>query len=123
MEQNDPPTASRRGELALIAALAALTLAGGTVIWFRGRPDRTALDVVSLVGRTDFRIDLNSAPAHELRLLPGVGQVKAAKIVEWRQERGPFSVVDDLRHAVAVSDSHMSGIRRIARCAPLKKAK
>lgn len=41
-------------------------------------------------------IDLNTAPASELDLLPGVGPVLAARIIEDRQTNGLFKDLDDL---------------------------
>ena len=37
------------------------------------------------------RIDLNQADLETLCLLPGVGEVKAQRILEYRQEHGPFA--------------------------------
>ncbi len=41
-------------------------------------------------------VDLNTATEEELMLLPGIGETLAGRIVEYRQEHGPFSSVDDL---------------------------
>lgn len=42
------------------------------------------------------RVDLNAAPAAELRRLPGVGPTLAARIVEHRQKHGPFRRPQDV---------------------------
>ena len=42
------------------------------------------------------RVDLNSAPAAELRRLPGVGPTLAARIIEHRQKHGPFRRPQDV---------------------------
>jgi competence ComEA-like helix-hairpin-helix protein len=41
-------------------------------------------------------IDLNSATADELMMLPGVGKVTAAKIIEFRERHGPFRRPQDI---------------------------
>jgi competence protein ComEA len=41
-------------------------------------------------------VDLNSATAEQLDTLPGVGPVTAQKIVQYRQEHGPFTSSDGL---------------------------
>ncbi|MCZ9880532.1 helix-hairpin-helix domain-containing protein [Arthrobacter sp. B2a2-09] len=42
------------------------------------------------------KINLNTATAEELDTLPKVGPVLAKRIVEWRQQHGPFASVEDL---------------------------
>ena len=42
------------------------------------------------------RIDLNQADLETLCLLPGVGEVKAQRILEYRQEHGPFASLQEL---------------------------
>ena len=42
-------------------------------------------------------VDVNRATEDELRLLPGIGGVLAARIVEARERDGPFASLDDLR--------------------------
>ncbi|MEZ2389626.1 helix-hairpin-helix domain-containing protein [bacterium RCC_150] len=42
------------------------------------------------------KINLNTATAEELDALPKVGPVLAKRIVEWRQQHGPFATVEDL---------------------------
>lgn len=42
------------------------------------------------------KININQASIEELRKLPGVGPSIAKRIVEYRQERGPFSAVEDI---------------------------
>jgi len=44
-----------------------------------------------------FKTDVNSAPASELSLLPGVGYELANRIVESRQSDGPYQKLEDLR--------------------------
>jgi competence protein ComEA len=42
-------------------------------------------------------VDINRANEDELRALPGIGGVLAARIVEARERDGPFASLDDLR--------------------------
>lgn len=42
------------------------------------------------------RIDINTATKAQLMLLPGIGQVLAQRILDYRQENGAFSSTDDL---------------------------
>jgi comEA protein len=42
------------------------------------------------------KINVNSASEEQLRELPGVGPVTAAKIMKYRETNGNFSKIDDL---------------------------
>ena len=41
-------------------------------------------------------VDLNTATAEQLDALPGVGPMTAQKIIDYRQQHGPYTSVDDL---------------------------
>ncbi len=43
------------------------------------------------------RIDIQRAPWYEWTLLEGVGEARARRIVEFREARGGFASIDDLR--------------------------
>ncbi len=42
------------------------------------------------------RVNLNRAPADELETLPLIGPAKAAAIIRWREENGPFARPGDV---------------------------
>jgi len=44
----------------------------------------------------DNTLDINHAPAEELELLPGIGPKKAQKIIDYRNEHGPFTGIHEL---------------------------
>lgn len=46
---------------------------------------------------TTGRLNLNTATAEQLEMLPGVGPAKAERIVAFRGKHGPFKRVADLR--------------------------
>lgn len=48
-------------------------------------------------------LDLNTADASELTALPGIGQVKAAAIVAYREEHGPFASMEELAQVKGIS--------------------
>ena len=48
-------------------------------------------------GELTVPVDINRAGEEELRALPGIGGVLAARIVEARERDGPFASLDDLR--------------------------
>jgi competence protein ComEA len=58
-----------------------------------------------------FLVDVNSADWPELSLLPNVGQVLAKRIVEFRQQHGPFASHDELRRVAGIGPKTLEGIR------------
>ena len=50
----------------------------------------------SALGKCEAVININTAKAEELETLPGIGEVLAQRIVEFRRLNGPFSSVDEL---------------------------
>ena len=59
----------------------------------------------------DMRIDVNTATAAELRVLPGVGPRLAERIVDDRAARGPFRTVDELDRVHRVGPALVASIR------------
>jgi competence protein ComEA len=59
-----------------------------------------------------FRVDLNSAGAGELSLLPGIGEGLAEEIIAERAAHGPFTGIHDLERVRGI------GPATVARIAP-----
>jgi competence protein ComEA len=57
-------------------------------------------------------ININSASAAEMTLLPGIGPRAAEKIVRDREARGPYASVDDLRRVDGIGAVTVERIRR-----------
>lgn len=51
------------------------------------------------------KVDLNSAGIDELEELPGIGEVLAQRIVDYRNEHGPFRSLDDLSNVSGIGKS------------------
>jgi len=56
-------------------------------------------------------INVNTATATELEELPGVGEVIAQAIVDYRTENGPFTSVDQLLDVSGIGDATLENIR------------
>jgi competence protein ComEA len=56
-------------------------------------------------------VDLNSATAAQLDELPGIGPVTAQKIIDYRQEHGPFTSVDDLDAIPGIGPARIDELR------------
>jgi hypothetical protein len=91
----------------------ALALWGWAVVW----AVRTGCSPVRRRGATDAlgglapaRIDVNSADADTLEVLPGIGRTLARRIVEEREARGPFGAGGDLMRVRGFTRELVEGI-------------
>ena len=50
------------------------------------------------------KININTALAGDLQLLPGIGEVTAERIIEYRELKGPFRKADDLKKVKGIGD-------------------
>lgn len=57
------------------------------------------------------QVNVNTASATELEILPGIGPVLAQRIVDDRTERGPFRSVDDLARVRGISPTMVDELR------------
>ncbi len=58
-----------------------------------------------------FQVDLNSATWQELVLLPGVGGTLAMRIIQSRNEEGPFTDVADLLRVPGIGPATLDRLR------------
>ncbi|MFI4881665.1 MAG: ComEA family DNA-binding protein [Phycisphaerales bacterium JB064] len=56
-------------------------------------------------------LDLNTATAEQLQLLPGIGPSRAAAIIENRTAMGPFRTVEDLARVRGIGPATVEGVR------------
>ena len=55
-------------------------------------------------------LDLNSATAEELTALPGIGEALARRIVDYREEHGPFPTVEAIIEVSGIGEGKLAGI-------------
>ena len=56
-------------------------------------------------------VNINSATVEELSELPRIGEVTATRIVEWREENGPFSSTEELMNVQGIGERVYERIR------------
>jgi competence protein ComEA len=79
--------------------LAAVLTDGQQIVVGSGAPQAAAVGAASTTGASpagDAPVNLNTATAEQLDTLPGVGPVTAQSIIEWREENGGFTSVQEL---------------------------
>lgn len=71
--------------------------------------DADASDLPTPMGGEKVRI--NSATQAELESLPGIGQVTAARIIEYREQAGSFEDLDDLDEVPGIGPATLENLR------------
>ena len=59
----------------------------------------------------DGKININTASRSELTDLPGIGNVLAERIVEYRQQNGPYSRIEDIRNVSGIAEKRFEAIQ------------
>ena len=55
-------------------------------------------------------VNLNTADEAALTALPGIGVALAARIVEYREEHGPFKAVEDLMNVSGIGQGKLAAL-------------
>jgi competence protein ComEA len=59
----------------------------------------------------DSPVNINTATPEQLQRLPGLGPVKAAAIIDYRQQHGPFQSIEDLKEVPGIGDGIIEDIK------------
>ena len=57
------------------------------------------------------KIDINRAEPWLLEALPGIGEVLAQRIVDYRSKNGPFRIIEDLLNVSGIGEATLENIR------------
>jgi competence protein ComEA len=68
-------------------------------------------DGAAVAGSSGAPVNLNSATAEQLDTLDGVGPATAQKILEFRQQHGGFSSIDDLSQIPGIGPKRLESLR------------
>ncbi len=109
----------------------AAPLEDGTRLWVPALPQETAapqsrsISPGSLGGQAASsgadaisKINLNTASQEELESLPGIGPALAENIITYRQEHGPFVVIDEIQNVSGIGPAKFEKIRDLITVAP-----
>lgn len=66
-------------------------------------------------GQTDGRININTASVEVLDTLPGIGPTIAVRIVEYRQEHGPFQKIVELTLVEGIGTAKLNQIYNLVK--------
>lgn len=71
------------------------------------------LSAAFFVGPASAAVNLNTADASELESLPGIGASKAAAIIQYRTDHGPFTSVEDLDNVAGIGPATLASLREL----------
>ncbi|GAV22029.1 helix-hairpin-helix domain-containing protein [Carboxydothermus pertinax] len=57
------------------------------------------------------KVNINTATLEELDKLPGVGPATAAKIIEYREQNGPFTTIEDIKKVKGIGDKKFESLK------------
>jgi competence protein ComEA len=63
-------------------------------------------------------VDINTATAEELETLPGVGEVTAQRIIDYREANGFFQAVEDIQNVSGIGPKTFEGMRDMITVGP-----
>ena len=75
----------------------------------------TAENIYSSGGRV---VDINTADCDALETLPGIGAVLAQRILDYREQHGPFSDISELIAVKGIGEKTMDQLRPIITVGP-----
>lgn len=61
------------------------------------------------------QVNVNTASAAELQLLPGIGEARARSLIELRKRRGGFKSVEELKDVKGIGDAGLARLRPFVR--------
>lgn len=79
--------------------------------------DQAAIGAGSGVADT-AKVDLNTASSEELQTLPGVGEKRAADIIAYREQEGPFQRIEDLGKVSGFGEKSLEKVKDHVRVGP-----
>ena len=103
-----------RGDAVAVTVLALVFLIWVGWIAVRQRTVGDDIRVISQDGNAGgYLVDLNRAGVPLLELLPGIGKVRAERVVEWRREKGRFRTLDEVRKAPGLSKRQVDALAEL----------
>lgn len=73
--------------------------------------DEAASDTPDTSDASDEQININTAGQDQLEELPGIGPAIARRIIEFREDNGPFENTDQLRKVRGIGEARLENIR------------
>ena len=100
--------------ITLAAVFLAFCLGFGVARWTQHTDGVTVRTARTVPAQTEpGPLDLNRATTQELTTLPGIGEVLAQRIVDYREAHGPFRSVDELIAVEGIGEGKLEKLREL----------
>lgn len=73
---------------------------------------------MTIVESDDGLVNINTADSERLQTLPRIGPVLAERVINYRQEHGPFTTVDDLILVKGIGEATLERLRPLTTVGP-----
>lgn len=67
--------------------------------------------LVNSISSGSDKVDINSATKEQLKTIPGIGDITAQKIIDYREKNGPFKSIQDLKKVGRIGDKTIEKIK------------
>lgn len=94
----------------LFAVAAVLLIGAAALLYYPPLVQNTLIETVQYTSQQD-KLDLNTATAVQLSALPGIGQIKAKAIVQYREEHGAFTSAEQLLSVKGIGNHTLNKIK------------
>lgn len=81
------------------------------IVYAEGEAPTTPGGAIGTPGAGHGKININTADAMTLELLPRVGPALAARIIQWRDANGRFRSIEDLMSVSGIGEKTFAGLR------------
>ena len=98
----------KRREVLVFVLLIVVLVAINAVSAFRRQGLRRSTALIVAQGR--IQLSLNSVSVVDLCDLPGIGPVLAERIVKYREQKGPFQSLEELKEVKGIGDKLYSRV-------------
>jgi comEA protein len=104
-----------RSEPGIAAEVQSAVLPNAAASRFAGKSEGPAAPPATLSSDVSpaFPLNLNSASAAELTALPGIGEVLAQRIVDYRRQHGAFKSVEELDNVKGIGPAKLAALREL----------
>lgn len=98
-----------------LLGLTGVFLCGLLALFFHDRTETAGIETAVEVPQEELRpdltpLDLNTAGAEALAELPGIGEELARRVVEYREENGPFETLEDIMLVPGIGEGKFAAL-------------